>query len=144
MCPASARASQSSWLRAHSQAFLSRLPGKGGSGHPQRPRNRADKICCTFFFFCLSVLFFCFPNVLQCTHSPVFSENKNQQLLGFFLRGYAKLRWLQQGPHILLSASEVTLDSSESKAFSDGLLLATDTPLPFLPHKKGSHVAFQP
>lgn len=78
MCPASARASQSHWLQAHAQAFLSRLPVEVALHRD--PEIELIKYV-ALFFFCLSVLFFCFPNILQSTHSPVFSENKNQRLL---------------------------------------------------------------
>lgn len=100
----------------------------GGSGPPQRPRNRADKICCTFFFFCLSVLFFSVFQIFCRVHIALFLVKIKTSDCSFQKRGCAKLRWLQQGPHILLSASGVALDSPDSRAFSDGLLLATDTP----------------
>jgi hypothetical protein len=43
------------------------------------PEIELIKYVALFFFACRA--FFCFPNVLQRTHSTVFSENKNQRLL---------------------------------------------------------------
>lgn len=124
MCPASARASQSHWLQAHAQAFLSRLPVEVALHRD--PEIELIKYVALFFFACL-----CFFSVFQIfcrVHIALFLVKIKTSDCSFQKRGCAKLRWLQQGPHILLSASGVALDSPDSRAFSDGLLLATDTP----------------